>query len=228
MTSSLKTPRTNPYDAWIGQMIPGYDVMHRLAEVCLGAELRTKARVLMVGAGTGAEVLASGKRHPGWTITAAEPDARMSERARKKIAAAGLTRQVRWHEGSLATLKPSPPFDAATLIIVLQFLADAQKLALLREIGRRLKPGAPLILATFVGDRAAAQTKNAYDLCRAWAIGNGLDPDDAARRITHQREDVHLVTEAKMSALARKAGYVDMQRIYQALPVTAWLARTTR
>lgn len=226
MTSSVKMPRDNPYDDWIGRMIPGYDVMHRLGELCLSAELRSKARVLMVGVGTGPEVVISGERHPGWAITAVEPDARMSALGRKKIAARGLASRVRWHEGPLVTLKPTAPFNAATIIIVLQFLPDPMKLELLREIGRRLKPNAPLFLATFIGDEATAHTENAYDLMRAWAIENGIDPVEARKRISHQREGVHLVTEGKMTALMRRAGFVDPRRIYQALPATAWIVRT--
>jgi tRNA (cmo5U34)-methyltransferase len=228
MTSAFDQKRSVGYDDRIKRMIPGYDVLHQLTDISLGAELSADARVLMVGAGTGREILESGGRHSGWAIVATDPAPEMAKIARDKIAAKGLSDRVRWHEGPLGTLRDEAPFDAATLLLVLHFLADAEKVKLLMKIGERLKPGAPLIVAAFAGDPETTRMKRIYDLCRVWAVAQGIDPQEAAEKIDLRRKDLYLVPEDRMKALFRDAGFIDVQRIFQALACHAWIARTPR
>ncbi len=217
------------YDNWIEQMIPGYGFMHRLTEVFLGAELPETASILMVGAGTGAEVVACGTRHSGWTISAIDPSPAMVKRGREKTDANGLSDRVHWHDTSLKKLEVEEPFDAATLLLVLHFLPDdGGKGALLEHIAERLKPGAPLVVSTFVGDPTNTRTKKIYELSRAYAIASGVTPAEATEKFNLARTDVHLVPEERIKTLLRNAGFIDVQRVLQGLAMITWVARTPR
>ncbi len=217
------------YDDRVAKMIPGYEVMHRLARVALAAELKPNAKILMIGTGTGAEVLECGVEQPTWSITAIEPSKDMSKTALEKIKAKGLSERVVWHEGTLDTLKGEEAFDAATALLVLHFVPDdGEKLELLTQIMEYLQPGAPLILSAFAGDPQATRTRKLYDLSKATAIAQGMDPKEVAERYDLGRKDIHLVPEERIKSLLREAGYIDVQRLFQSLAMITWIARTQR
>lgn len=53
--------------------------------------------------------------------------------------------RVRLHEGYVADA-PEEPFDAATCILTFHFISREQRVETLKEIRRRLRDGAPLVL----------------------------------------------------------------------------------
>ena len=61
------------YDDRVRKIIPGYDILHQLTDVILSAELPEEASLLIIGAGTGQELLQLSQAHPGWRFTAIEP-----------------------------------------------------------------------------------------------------------------------------------------------------------
>jgi tRNA (cmo5U34)-methyltransferase len=227
--TGFNAERAKGYDERIEQMLPGYTLMQRLTAIYLGTEIPESARVLIVGAGTGAELVECGSRHPNWRFTAVDPSPAMLKIAREKTDAAGISAQVTWHEQSLKKLKVDEPFDAAAMLLVLHFLPDdGGKAALLEHIAGRLKPGAPLVLSTFVGDPANTRTKKIYELARTYAIANGVARAEAEEKMNLARTDVHLVPEERIKALLRDTGFIDVQRVLQGLAMTMWIARTAR
>lgn len=65
--------------------------------------------------------------------------------------------------GQVETMPPAPPFDAATLILVLHFVkGDAARAALLGAIAARLKPGAPLLLTSLYREGNAGAALGAW------------------------------------------------------------------
>jgi tRNA (cmo5U34)-methyltransferase len=58
------------YDARMAQLVPGYALLHRLVLAELTAALPAAADVLVVGAGTGAELELLATARPEWRFTA--------------------------------------------------------------------------------------------------------------------------------------------------------------
>jgi tRNA (cmo5U34)-methyltransferase len=226
--TGFNADRAKGYDDRIEQMIPGYHTMQRLTEVFLSTELPETASVLMVGAGTGAEVVECGKRHPGWTITAEDPSVEMVKLGRAKADAAKLSSQVHWIAEPLGKVPTEPPFDGATLLLVLHFLAEPEKRKLLDKIAERLTPGAPLVLSTFVGDPNDTRTKKIYEISKAHALANGLDRAEVEDKLNLNRTDIHIVPEERIKALLRDSGFIDVQRLVQGLAMMTWMARVKR
>ena len=83
--------------------------------------------MLCVGAGTGAELSYLAERFPGWRFTAVEPSAPMLEVCRRRAEAQGIEGRCIFHEGYLESLPPSEPFDAATSLLVSQFILDPEE-----------------------------------------------------------------------------------------------------
>src|SRR5579864_8360835 len=93
-SSAFDATRASTYDDRIEHMIPGYTTMQRLTEIFLSTELPETASILIVGAGTGSEVVECGTRHSGWTITAVDPSSEMVKLGRQKADAKGLSSRV--------------------------------------------------------------------------------------------------------------------------------------
>lgn len=226
--TAFDAKRAQGYDDRIDAMIPGYTPMQQLTEVYLGAEMPNEARLLIVGAGTGTEVIECGSRHAGWTITAVEPSPEMSAQGQAKVKAAGLDARVEWQTAALDQIEEGDLYDGATLLLVLHFLDEEAKLNLLCEISDRLKPGAPFALSTFVGDPANTRTKKIYDLAKAFALAKGLPAAEVAEKFDLTRKDIFLEPEEKIKMHLRDAGFIDVQRIGQGLAMHLWVARKQR
>jgi SAM-dependent methyltransferase len=79
------------YDGRIRSMLPGYEALHDTLRPLLRAELgEGRARVLVVGAGTGAEVVGLGEDNPGWRLTGVDPVADMLAIAEGRVRERGL------------------------------------------------------------------------------------------------------------------------------------------
>ena len=207
-------------------MIPGYDLLHRLAGTILAAELGEKASVLVVGAGTGMEIVEWGRSHPGWRFTGVDPSAPMLAQAQEKVEKAGLSGRVTLKAGTLEQLPEDEDFDAAALLLVLHFVPDnGEKADLLCSIAERLKPGAPFLLATRFGDPESTRFKKMLAFSKAWTLAQGMDSEEAEKRFSPARTDLHDVPEERVKILLREAGLIDVQRFYQGFLIGAWLAR---
>jgi tRNA (cmo5U34)-methyltransferase len=221
--------RAAGYDDRVRKIIPGYDILHQIVHVVLSAELPAEASVLVVGAGTGQELLQMSQAHSGWRFTAIEPAKPMADIAQEKLKRAGTADRVTWHAGTLEDFPGEDLFDAATLLMVLHLVSEEDQYPLLTSLSERLNPGAPFILADIFGDPTTTRYKRMNTLTKAWAEKAGLD-SKALEEVfgSAPRDDFHVFTEERLKGWLKGAGFIDVQRIYQALRVGAWLARTNR
>ncbi|MGL6606254.1 class I SAM-dependent methyltransferase [Aeromonas hydrophila] len=139
------------YDQRITRLVPGYELLHQLSASQLMGRLGPEARVLLVGVGTGSELLLLGSLCPRWQFIAQDISADMLAQARRQAELAGMAARITWWEGPLPA--DSMACDGALCLLVLHFLPQEQKAALLADIARQLRRGAPLLLA----DLMAAQ-----------------------------------------------------------------------
>src|SRR5262249_13307489 len=132
------------------------------------------ARVLVLGAGGGLELKAFAEKQPNWTFDGVDPAAEMLKLAEQTLGP--VVTRVRLHEGYIDDA-PEGPFDAATCLLTLHFLPAAERRRTESEIRRRLKPGAPFVMA----HASCPQSERALWLSRyaAFGIAAGADPDRA-------------------------------------------------
>ncbi|MGO1395013.1 MAG: class I SAM-dependent methyltransferase [Halomonas sp.] len=129
------------YDQQWNKLAPVKGAMHLLIGAVFSA-LPNDARILCIGAGTGAEILYLSQRFTGHRFTIVEPSVAMLDVCRRQAEEHGITSRCEFHHGYLDSLAPSVPFDAATSLLVSQFILEPEnRSAFFRAIAKRLRPG---------------------------------------------------------------------------------------
>jgi len=218
--------RAGRYDEQIRTFIPGYETLHALAAALLRPHADGGGRVLVVGAGTGMELITLGARYPEPRFTAVDPSAEMMAVARERVGSAGLAERVTLRVGRVDELPADPPHDAATVLLVMHFLPDdGAKLDLLRETARRLAPGARLVLADLHGAPGTAAFAELLDGWRSYLLQLGADPELVESALERVVEDVYFVPEARILSLLEDAGFGEATRFFGAGLFGGWVAR---
>lgn len=198
------------YDARILRMVPGYALAQEILACALAARLERSSRILVVGCGTGSELIALAKQLPDARFTAVEPSGGMLAVARKKVDLAGLSSRVDLVQGLLDDVAERS-FDAAVVILVLHFLADdGRKADFLSGVRERL--GKNGMLALF--DPVAIGEEATYD---RWLAGGGLGAAERGAIIARARNDWHCVTAERLDELLRQAGFASSTLLFNAL-----------
>jgi tRNA (cmo5U34)-methyltransferase len=124
------------------RIVPGFESIHQMASVLLAERAPETARVLVLGAGGGLEMKAFAEAHPGWTFDGVDPSAEMLKLAAQTMGS--LAERAVLHEGYIDDA-PNGPFDAAACILTLHFIEPDERLRTLKQVHRRLKPGAAFV-----------------------------------------------------------------------------------
>ena len=110
------------YDARITKLIPGYQLLHQLVAEKIALELEDNAHILVVGAGTGSDILALNQVNPTWGYTAVDISKDMLDIATNRIELAGISQKVKFVVGEVKDLDNYQSFDAALCLFVLHFI----------------------------------------------------------------------------------------------------------
>jgi tRNA (cmo5U34)-methyltransferase len=128
------------YDERIRKLYPFYETIHPAINAILRGLLGRESELLILAAGTGAEILELGKTNPGWRFLGVDPAQPMLDLAKKKIQAAGLAERVSLFKGYVDELPTDKLYDGGTVAMVLHFVPDdGGKLKLLCGVAKRLK-----------------------------------------------------------------------------------------
>jgi tRNA (cmo5U34)-methyltransferase len=217
------------YDQRIRNTWPFYETIHPVMNAMLRDLVPSDGHVLIVGAGTGAEILDFGKTNRDWQFLGIDPAQAMLDVAKQKIEAAGLAKRASFFKGYVDELPDSRLYDGATLGMVMHFVPDdGGKLKVLRGIAAHLKPGAPLVLMDAYGD---LRTPESQLLLEAWKHQQNLAgltweqvESDMQERI---RSGIHFVTGDRIEQLLAEAGFHRIQRFFQIFVLGGWIAFKT-
>jgi tRNA (cmo5U34)-methyltransferase len=211
------------YDERFAKLVPMRDALHLVTQLAL-SELPPDARVLCVGAGTGAELLHLAAAFPSWRFTAVDPSEPMLRRCRARVEEAGLSARCRLHQGTVEDLSPEDgPFDGATALLVSQFLVEPEaRRRFFRAIAGRLRAGAPLVVADLA---CAAAPEGLVDLWgRAW-LHAGVPAEQVARLREPFGKLVAVLSPEEVEAIIAAGGFEAPLRCFQSVLIHGWLAR---
>lgn len=204
--------------------IPGRAGLFRIADACL-ADLPEDARLLIVGCGTGTELLQLAVRHPSWRFEAVEPAKAMLRICSQRLESASLLERARLHQRPLAGLRIAP-CHAATAILVSQHVVDDVLAAdFFRDIAANLTVDGRL----FSADISAPAEESARDrLLRVWrdqATTAGIPAQGIDEMRSKFGRDLHLRSPAAIESLLEGAGFSAPLPVFQSLIYRAWSSR---
>jgi tRNA (cmo5U34)-methyltransferase len=206
------------------RQVPGFHALQRMTELLLAERVPDDGRVLVVGAGGGLELKVFADAHAGWRYCGVDPSAEMLDLAKRTLGNHGP--RVDFHHGYVETA-PQGPFDAATCLLTLHFIPEAERLRTLKDIHHRLKPGAPLIVAHHSVPQGEGEKLKWLARYAAFAIASGAPLASAESAIATINERLPILTPDHDEALLRKAGFTDVALFYAAFTFRGWVATRT-
>ena len=197
-------------------------VLQQIEQVRAAGPFNGPKRVLVLGAGTGAEVLALAQQNPDWHITALEPSGDMLAVARAKCAAA-QRHNVAFVHGYVEDLPVAEPFDAALCLLVMHFIdTTAAKQQFLHQAAAQLAAGAPLLLCDLMQGHDIERTAMVH-----YAIGQGLPESQGEALRRRLQAEFFALSEAELTRLAQQAGFRQPEVYFRALGFAAFVLLKT-
>lgn len=214
------------YDRGIRRTLPTYDALFRLTQAYFRKNIEANSSLLIVGAGGGTELTTLGPENPEWNFTAVDPAPSMLDLARHKAAQINLTNRVQFIEGTIDQVPEKNLYDAATFMLVLHFIEDdAVKLQQLKSIRKRLKKGAPFVIAAMYGDRGSEEFEELFALWKTY----WLDTTDLAEEEINEMEKtvrkLSFLPEEKIVEMLKEAGFGNIAKFFTTNIFGGWICK---
>lgn len=213
---------TNNYAEKAARLVPGLHDLQTMARLLVAEQAPDAANVLVIGAGGGMELKALAQAHPLWRFVGVDPSKPMLDLAVATLGALG--ERVALHHGYTDTA-PEGPFDAATCLLTMHFLTFDERRSTLMEIRRRLKPGAPFVMAHLSFPQADGERDLWLSRYVAFAVASGVDPDNARKAASAIGATLSLLSPAQEEELLEEAGFANVRLFYAGLAFRGWVAQ---
>lgn len=203
------------------RQVPGFHGLQRMAGLLIAERVRDDAHVLVLGAGGGLELKAFADTQPGWRFCGVDPSAEMLGLAERTLGP--LAARATLHQGYIDGAPPGP-FDAATCLLTLHFLSEEERRRTLAEVHRRLRPGAPFVVAHHSFPQQEGEKEQWLARYAAFAVASGVPAAHAESAITAIGERLPLVSPEQDEAMLRDAGFAGVALFYAGFTFRGWVA----
>lgn len=221
--------KPTPFDAHAAEayaerpprQVPGLSGLHRMAMLLLAERMPRDGRVLILGAGGGLELKAFAEAQAGWTFDGVDPSREMLRLAEGMVGPhAG---RIRFHEAYVEDA-PDGPFDAAVCLLTLHFVPRDQRLETLKQVRRRLKTGAPFVVAHISFPQTEPERSAWIARHVAYGSPDGMSPEqiETARQAIGTR--LTILAPDEEEAMLREAGFSDVSLFYAGFSFKGWVA----
>ncbi len=132
-----------------------------------------------------------------------------------------LASRATLHQGTIGDA-PIGPFDAATCLLTLHFLALVERRRTAAEVHRRLKPGAPSVVAHLSVPQGEGERALWLSRYAAFVVASGIDPDKAANAGAAIDRQLTILTPEQDQTILREAGFSNVSLFYVGFTFRGW------
>ena len=201
------------------RQVPGFHALQQMTSLLLAESVPSDGHVLVLGAGGGLELKTFAEAQPEWHFVGVDPSAEMLKLANSTLGP--FASRVEFCESYIDTA-PEGPFDGATCLLTLHFLPAEERLHTLVELRRRLKPGAPLVVAHHSFPQSEGEKARWLGRYAAFAEASGIS--NARNGISWMSSRLPSLTPEQDVALLREAGFDVVELFYAAFTFKGWVA----
>lgn len=213
------------YEEYARKAVFGYEQLFTMALALISDKAGKPTNVLVVGCGTGMELITFGKQMPNWQMTGVDPSEEMIKISRAVLDSHGLSDRVTLHQGYVEDLPEEEMYDSATLIFVMRFIPEtSKKLSLLKNIAKRLRPNAKIVIIDQFGDPSQEQFQYMTNAWRNFMKFGGV-PCELVIKIAVQAIEQSFFTEPDIHKLLSEAGFRKPNRFYNSFMHGGWVAQ---
>lgn len=223
LSGAFSEEHAKAYDNQFSALSGVQACIHLLTDAYL-AELPEDARILVAGAGTGAEVRYLAPRHPGWRFTLVDPSAPMLAIARGHAETEGFADRCSFHEAYVSET-PLEAHDGATSLLVSHFLTDAAaRQSYFQDIAARLKPGARFINVDLSTDNDAPSFEGIMGLWIDIFRLAGQTEESRANYLKAYGQQFAAHGPGAVANMIEAAGFTPPAPVFQAALIRGWTA----
>lgn len=203
------------------RFVPGLEALHRMTGLLLAERAPKDAKVLALGAGGGSELKALAEAQPGWSFVGVDPAGEMLRLAERVLGP--LVNRTELVQGYIDDA-PEGPFDAATCLLTLHFLEEPERIRTVREIHRRLRPGAPFVAAHASFPQDAGDREVWLQRYAAYPIAMGADPVEVNKARCAVAAGLNSFSPDQDETILRHGGFSRVDLFYAAFTWRGWIA----
>lgn len=233
MNSEIKNRTTQPtvidhftdtarsYDEKNQQLAPIADNMHFLIRLIL-KNAPTRAKILCVGVGTGAEIFSLAKAFPEWTFVGVDPSAGMLDVCREKLKSAGMLDRCELIQGYVQDVPVGENFDIALSVLVAHFVKREERVAFYKAMRDRLVVNGILVNTEISFDLTSKEFPLMLENWKTVQQLMGATPESLANLSHALREMLSVVSPQETESLLVKSGISTPVRFFQAFMISGW------
>lgn len=212
------------YDENNKKHAPTSDNLHYLNSLIL-KDLPNDAKILCVGVGTGADILALAEKFPQWTFTGIEPASTMIDRCQKLLKEKNLLHRCELFHGYLSDYKSSEQYDAILCLFVFHFVNVEDRKVMISDMHKRLKPNGYLINAEISYDMESPLFPLILEKWATLQTESIATAEKVEKILESFREYLTILPPEQVEKLLTDGGLKTPIQFFQSLLIRAWYSR---
>jgi tRNA (cmo5U34)-methyltransferase len=212
------------YDEKNSRLAPIADGMHFLTRLVLKA-LPAGSRILCVGVGTGADILALSEEYPQWSFVGVDPSAAMLAVCRERMERSGVLDRCELVHGYVQDVPDGESFDAAVSFLVGHFVKREERLDFYQGVHRRLKRGGIFVNTEISFDLDSEEFPAMLEHWKRVQALMGATPQSLASLPRVLRDTLTVLAPSEVEDILRASGFALPTCFFQAFMIAGWYAR---
>ncbi|KZN54271.1 hypothetical protein N474_18145 [Pseudoalteromonas luteoviolacea CPMOR-2] len=206
------------YDQRIGKLVPGYALLHQITAAQLAVTLSPNAIILVIGAGTGREIIELADANKDWHFIAQDVSADMLAIADQNFTNLGIRERVTIHHGTIGG--DAYKADAALCLLVMHFVqGEHDKSALLGQVYTNLKPEGQLYLADLMSPENDFEREAQFQYCHT---ALGLTEQGVTKMRRNFTDEFFPISTQCLTELLENIGFSTPTPYFKALGFSAF------